>query len=139
LDDNFVNHAFNGKVEDHPSLSVRSWRRHPVVKWDPFTVGPCSNSDCRIDLPGLCQKFVSTESTNKMQQHLKFITYRLNTAQHVSDILVPIIRSYNNGSSSLWFYRRNFVIAVPLVVVDHDQRHCYHQVPTVNQRLLLPL
>jgi hypothetical protein len=42
----------------------------------------------------------------------------------------------NNCSSSLWFYLRNVVIAVPLVVVEPagrpDQQHCYHHAPTVQ-------
>jgi hypothetical protein len=70
-----------------------------------------------------------------MLHSFRFIACRLNTAQHVSSILMPIIRSLSTAVSAS---------GLPLKRgrsdrIDHDQQHCYHHVTTVNQRRILQL
>jgi hypothetical protein len=61
--------------------------------------------------------------------------------------LCPSSGAYQLQQQQPLVYPRNVVVAVLLAVVglvvnnrtNHGQQHCYHHVPTVNQRLLLQL
>jgi len=71
-----------------------------------------------------------------MQQFSSLLSWRLFTAQHVSDVFLPIIRSSMTALAASGFtfvsWWQSCCVRGRAGRPDHDQQHCYHHTPNVK-------
>jgi hypothetical protein len=89
---------------------------------------------CDLETSGIGAPYIYDISNIRVKSVIKVheLDY-ITTTQHVSGILMPIIRSLSTATASS---------GLPLErggSSADNQQNCYHHVPTVNHRLLLQL
>jgi hypothetical protein len=72
-----------------------------------------------------CIIIYSNKWTNQMHQSLRFIVCRLNTTQHVSGILMPIIRSLSTAVAASGFTYCHKIYCFVNLQLRKGKRYCF--------------